>query len=158
MRTGRPVVAIEERWRAKYTVVESGCWEWTSSIDSRGYGMIKHKNGKQIKAHRFSWMLHRGEIPKGIFVLHKCDNRKCVNPDHLFLGTHQDNMDDMVIKHRSATNKGKANGAAKLTEADIIGIRNALGNYLTQSYIGKVYGVSQTQISHINLRKQWGHI
>ena len=155
MRTGRPPVPIEERWRTKFKISENGCWNWTSSKDLAGYGMIKHKNGKQIKAHRFSWMLYKGEIPDNLFVLHRCDNRLCVNPEHLFLGTHQDNMDDMVAKGRLPAHRGENNGFAKLTASQVIKIRS---DGRSQSKIAADYGIAQTQVSHIKLRKQWTHI
>lgn len=81
------------------------CWEWQRSLNNGGYGR-SHFNGKQIKAHRLSFLLTHHEIPEGMLVLHKCDNPKCVNPDHLFLGTHYDNMQDMKAKGR-ARNQGR---------------------------------------------------
>lgn len=76
-----------------------GCWKWTQLSDKHGYGIISH-NGSNLFAHRVSWMIHKGEIPKGMSVLHHCDNPNCVNPDHLFLGTQNDNMQDMITKGR----------------------------------------------------------
>lgn len=76
------------------------CWIWTAAIRGKsGYGCLKYRN-KIIDAHRVSWMIHYGEIPKGLCVCHHCDNRKCVNPNHLFLGSHKDNMQDCSLKGR----------------------------------------------------------
>jgi|688.fasta_scaffold1124452_1 hypothetical protein len=84
------------------------CWEWQGSLNIKGYGKFhaRNKNNKIYATHRLSWILNNGEIIDNLHVLHKCDNRKCCNPDHLFLGTHRDNMDDMV-------NKGRSNGFDK---------------------------------------------
>lgn len=79
--------------------LKSGCWQWKGSSNKDGYGTTRYM-GKSIMAHRLSFLLHGGEIPDGMCVLHSCDNPPCVNPDHLFLGTHQDNMDDMARKGR----------------------------------------------------------
>ena len=76
-----------------------GCWEWIGTITNEGYGVFGVEGGFS-SAHRFSWKIHYGDIPDGLLVLHKCDNRKCVNPEHLFLGTHQDNMRDKIAKGR----------------------------------------------------------
>lgn len=92
-------LTIHERFSAKYIpVTESGCWLWTASLrHGTGYGQMHYlRNFKPELAHRISWMLHRGPIPPEMYVLHQCDVRCCVNPEHLYIGTPQDNIDDMV--------------------------------------------------------------
>ena len=96
----RTMKTLEERfWEKVNKTID--CWEWIGAIDRHGYGKFSIKYKKYI-AHRISWELHNGKIPKGICVLHRCDNRKCMNPEHLWLGTQQDNSDDMIRKGRSA--------------------------------------------------------
>lgn len=94
---------MTERFWAK--VDTSGdCWEWTAGVDTMGYGALRvpgpRTSNKKIRASRYSWMLHNGTIPSGKHVLHTCDNRRCVNPKHLWLGSHSDNMKDMAAKGR----------------------------------------------------------
>lgn len=91
----------EAFWR--FVCKSDACWEWTASIGSHGYGQLTYLQQKYT-AHRLSWELHRGPIPDGLFVLHKCDNRRCVKPDHLFLGTQRENLEDMTRKGRRAVN------------------------------------------------------
>lgn len=82
----------------------SGCWEWTGYLDEKGYGQC-WSNGRSDRAHRVAFKDKNGEIPEGTEVCHKCDNRKCVRPDHLFVGTHRDNILDMFSKNRSWQSK-----------------------------------------------------
>ena len=128
------------------------CWIWTAAQGPNGYGEFNHQK-KHMQAHRVSWALHFGAIPAGLRVLHRCDNRLCVRPDHLFLGTAKDNTTDMLQKEREA--RGKMLPQAKLTAADIPIIR-------TSSDSGDVlaarYGVSKSTISMIRHRKVWKHI
>jgi len=86
-----------------------GCWQWIAASRGNGYGCMK-VNRKVIDAHRLSWEIHFGKIPDGLLVCHTCDNKKCVNPAHLFLGTHSDNMQDCLKKGRLVTPKGDGIG------------------------------------------------
>lgn len=142
----------------------SGCWLWTGGTNGRGYGKItvgRRPDGSKFGAyaHRASWELHCGPIPKGMFILHRCDNPSCVNPEHLFLGTPADNVHDMLAKGRQAAmplpRRGETNNKAKITEADVIAIRATRDN---QDAVAAAYGVSQTVISNVRLRKSWTHV
>lgn len=140
-----------ERFHKKYVINVSGCWIWTAGTRPNGKGVPypRHHcdNGKSIGAHRFSYALVNGAIPDGAYVCHKCDTPLCVNPDHLFIGTHDDNMRDMVQKGRSYTGRGEnKKGLAKLTDQQAEQIRTMKA---PQSAIAKLFGVSQKTISRI---------
>lgn len=125
------------------------CWEWTFRLSVKGYGQIHYK-GRTRMCHRVSYEDKYGEIPKGIFCLHKCDNRKCVNPNHLFLGTHKDNMIDMKNKNRQS--KEVRHYRYKLIESklDEDKIRQIKEKYksgsITQRALAKEYNISQSII------------
>lgn len=98
--TRRP---LKDRLLEKYVPAEDGCWNWTGTKNINGYGMINPggRSHTKVFAHRASWEIHNDkEIPKGMVVMHSCDNRKCINPDHLAVGTQSDNLLDMSIKGR----------------------------------------------------------
>lgn len=131
------------------------CWPWTSSIVGRcGYGKIT-VDGKSERAHRLVYVLANGPIPGGKFVCHRCDNRLCVNPRHLFLGTNADNMADMVRKGRGRGGRGEKHGASKLRAADIPSIRMDTRSYAA---IGRDYGVGRTAIASVKLGETWRHV
>lgn len=114
---------VEDRFFEKIVWGMSPCWYWCGTIHKLGYGLFSAMG--ESKAHRVSWILHNGPIPDGLMVLHKCDVRCCVRPDHLFLGTQTDNMRDMMVKGRGKTNPqyGEDNHFSKLTTADVAEMR-----------------------------------
>ena len=132
----------------------SGCWLWTSTTYRNGYGMF-FINGKLVGAHRASWMLYRGEIPLGVNVLHRCDTPSCVNPDHLFIGSRSDNIQDSITKGRFHAAKGENSGRAKLTEDDVIKIRESKK---TQRSVAKEFGISPTHVWYLRNGHYWRHI
>lgn len=140
-----------ERLVAKTQSCSNGCIEYTGALMNKGYGDIYNTAKKRYeRVHRIIWEHHYGPIPKGLFICHRCDNRKCVNINHLFMGTHQDNMDDMVSKNRQA--KGIQSGPGKLCEDDIHRIRSDIRKYYE---IAKDYDVCRSMIGRIKLRKTW---
>lgn len=138
-----------------YMVSESGCWIWTRSTIAAGYGQVR-RCGTTKRVHRVSYEQHVGPIPAGMCVLHRCDVRACLNPDHLFLGTRADNSADMVAKGRHA--RGSARPSAKLAEADIPRIRRAYAGGERQKSIASRYGVDPSTISLITSGVTWSHI
>lgn len=137
------------------------CWEWTASKRD-GYGLFQSIARKSAgNAHRVAWVLAYGDIPKGSLVLHKCDNRSCVKPSHLFLGTYQDNMDDRNKKGRQA--RGERNAHARLTADQVTTIRLLRndGRYIgwgKRIDIAERFGVSVHTISSIWAMRSWRHI
>jgi hypothetical protein len=135
---------------------EDECWEWIASRDSCNYGMFypkDHSNG--VKASRYSYQLRYGDIPKGLYVLHKCDNPPCVNPKHLFIGTQTDNMQDMISKGRLYDRRGEKNSKVKLTEEDVRTVKLLRKNGMTYKSIAKSLKVSEGCINHILNGRHW---
>jgi len=132
----------------------STCHWWVAALDTYGYGQILI-DGTAQRTHRVCYQLYRGPIPNELQVLHTCDNRSCVNPDHLFLGTNQDNVDDKVKKGRQSAMKGTKNPRAILSEDDVRQIR-ASDN--TQAELSLEYGVSQSSINNVVHRLSWKHV
>lgn len=136
----------------------SGCWLWTAACAGQmGYGQIKlPKQRKQEYAHRAAYMIYHGEIPVGMQVCHRCDNPKCVNPDHLFIGTSHDNHLDMKAKGRHLY--GEKNLMAKLNLEQVTKIHEMLKIGIPQKRIAMAYGVSSITISRIKRHLRWKHI
>jgi hypothetical protein len=138
---------------------ENECWNWIGAKSGYRYGSFSIHSYTQIKAHRLSWLIHFGDIPKGMLVCHKCDNSLCVNPKHLFLGTTTDNMRDMTRKGRHANMAGEHNPRAKLCNEDIIEIKEKYeSGKFKQKELANLYGIVQTGISCIILGKTWKNV
>jgi hypothetical protein len=145
-------------------VVTDGCWQWKGPAGPNGYASF-HLHGS-TSAHRAAWILFRGPIPSGMFVCHGCDNRTCANPNHLWLGTHADNMADMVQKGRHDRTKcepknrarGERQGSAKITEPIVREMRTLFASGAQQKDIAKKFGVSIPTVSAACTKRTWAHV
>lgn len=174
-----PLHIFQRKFEDCYNPDENGCWIWNKSLNKPGYGQF-YFNGKYYGAHRASWMIYRGPIPDGLWILHRCDVRACVNPNHLFLGTNQDNILDAVSKGRhgsqvkpwrlprdedhysrlnpGALARGSRVATAILSESDVTIIKKRLSCGESGVIIGRDYGVGRHVISFIKCEKTWRHV
>ena len=150
---------MDRFWSNINKETEKGCWEWTGGLNFSGYGRIYYDK-KRVFAHRFSYELHYGKFDTNLVVMHICDNTKCVNPEHLRLGTQADNVYDMVNKNRHVKLKGSDNGFCKLNDEEVKEIKNYLKNYYYGMYreLGRKYNVKYNTISNIHQNITWKHI
>lgn len=140
---------IEEKFNKHVTKHDANkCWDWKGAICKDGYGKL-YDAGNWRRAHRISYKLFIGPIPEGFLVCHRCDNRICVNPAHLFIGTDEDNMIDKVKKGRHSY---------KLFEKDILEIRKRCSEGGVKTELAKEFGVTAGYIGHIAHRRLWKHI
>jgi len=147
--TNKPLIQrFNEKW---FPEPFSGCWLWTAATSPIGYGEFRLK--RMIPAHRAAWILFKGPIPNEMDVLHKCDVRSCVNPDHLFLGTHQENMKDRDAKGRKAI--GEKNGKSKVTRAQVLEIRSSPE---TIKKLASRFNLGISTVGHIKNRTRWNWV
>lgn len=141
----------------KSVIKSENCWDWKGVSHHSGYCHMNY-DGKDMGIHRVSWLLYHGNIPHGINILHKCDNRRCSNPDHLFLGTSKDNHDDMVNKGRKNSPSGENHHNSKLTSEKVKKIKELLILGVTSSRICRDFNMSKGAIEGIKLGKTWKHV
>lgn len=154
---GPPRRSIKERfWERVIRANEADCWTWTGAIKGFGYGHMLVA-GRMQSAHRISYEMHVGPIPPRMFVCHRCDNPRCVNPAHLFLGNNQDNVRDMLTKgrHYAPGAKGERNGHAKLDEASVRAIRSSTER---NAALAARHNVSIITVQRIKRGSAWAHI
>jgi hypothetical protein len=143
-------------WSKVQRADAKACWLWTGHVSDRGYGIFWLPLGpdaQRVRAHRFAWIASRGDIPDGLEVCHRCDVTRCVNPDHLFLGTRLDNHLDSVRKGRK-----RAWGLQKLNAAQVHDIRARAATGELHRLIAADYGVSRNTVSQIATRTTWAHL
>lgn len=146
---------MKSNYKIGFTVNEAGCWICGLPVNSAGYPTTK-ANGKITTAHRYVYETTFGEIPKGLIVRHKCDEKRCINPAHLELGSYQDNVTDRVERGRSAV--GSKNGKAKLTEDQAKQIKGLLKCDFTISELSRNFGVDRRTIRDIRDGVTWLHV
>ena len=150
----RPRIPISEKIANKVAKIpEAGCWIWLGAITNHGYGRMTLGRKTHIAAHRASYELKNGPIPDGMLALHHCDIKWCVNPDHIFLGTQQNNMDDKVCKNRQAN--GVKHGMSKLTEEQA---KEAKFGNVKPTELAKKFNCSATMIRQIRSGLYWKHL
>lgn len=156
--TDAPTGTVLERFESQFIrIPESGCWVWTGSNKNKfGHGAFKlgNRKSKVLYAHRMAWELYVGPIPLGLMVLHRCDCPCCVNPHHLFLGTHSDNMNDMVSKGRNI--KGSSSPQAKINESIALKIKSMRGTPTKE--IAFIFGISRQSVADIIYGRTWKHV
>lgn len=135
----------------------SGCWEWHGPVNWKGYGTMSF-DGKKQRAHRVSYQLLCGPVDGNTLVLHRCDNRRCVNPTHLFAGTAADNSRDMVGKGRDADHRGERNERAKLTSQMVLRIRAEVATGRRVTEVARELGLHHSTVSDAVRGKNWSHV
>lgn len=153
----RRLQTIEARLN-KYIDKSSDCWLWTQDVYKYGYGKLSIGKGKQVRVHRYMYQKYKGNIPESLSVLHKCDNPRCCNPEHLFLGNQKDNMSDAKEKgrigYRTFFGEDHSNSKITLDIAEKIREMYKTGNFY-QRELGEMFGIKQATVSRIILNQAW---
>lgn len=149
------ITVTDRLWAKVEKLPGDGCWEWQAAGDGRGYGHMRI-NQRSEKAYRVSFALVNGPIPKGMEVCHACDNKKCVRPDHLFLGTHHENMLD--AKAKGIMHPGSRNGMAKLGDAQVLDLLERATQGVRLRVEAERLGVSKECVRDIIYGRRWGHL
>jgi len=139
----------------------NGCWEWQGKLNNSGYGCYTKRINKEkteVRAHRRSYEIFKGEIPEGMLVCHTCDNPSCCNPDHLWLGTPKENTQDCIKKGRFLNAKKRAVSAGKMTEETVIEIRRLHTEGMKSKDLEEKFNISQSNVSSIVNYKIWKHV
>lgn len=147
----------ERRFWSKAVIAPNGCWMWIAGANGRGYGSFTLKD-RQVPAHRLAWMYLNGPMPKGMYACHRCDTPPCVNPDHLFAGTHADNMMDMRMKGRAASGATVGAGRTKLVPDQVREIRLRLGRGDQPVAVARDFGVTRQCIYVIAKGITWPQV
>lgn len=134
------------------------CWLWERQTNRLGYGTIGRGPAKHDRAHRVSWEIHNGPIPDGMHVLHSCDVRACVNPAHLRLGTHAENMADRSSRGRVNAARGERCALSKLTEGQVLEIRRRRAAGERQIALAREFGINRSLVWQIVTRRIWRHV
>jgi hypothetical protein len=144
--------SVAHRLLSNVTYTYSGCWEWSGSVDNHGYGQMC-ANGKHARTHVLSFVVHKSQPTGGLCVMHTCDNRRCLNPEHLTLGTRQRNLEDMRQKGRGL--KGRMHSMAKLSDEAVLAIR---ASERTNKDLARTYDVDPSVISRVRNLEAWKHV
>lgn len=152
-----PRISIEQRLK-NYVETKNGCWNFLGNKDKDGYGVFGYGRGTQLRAHRASFQFHKKTSIDGFLVCHSCDNPSCINPNHLFLGNAKDNTQDMIKKGRRANLIGSNHPLSKLSDIDVICIKQQrlLGKNLKD--IANQFGITFQTVSEICKGKTWKHL
>ncbi len=149
-------VQIAKFWKFVNKKGNDECWEWAGRYCTRGYGVLSIKSADRL-AHRISYRIAYGHLPTEMLVCHRCDNPKCVRPDHLFLGTSLDNVRDAINKGRACL-LGEESAASKIKTSDVLKIRQMAKDGIPCAVIAKSFPINDSQVLNIFHRRSWPHI
>jgi len=156
-----PVQDEKTRFESKVSVDDNGCWEWEGCYKKERYGAFRLASGKTTSAHRAAYQIFKGPIPEGMCILHACDNRWCVSPAHLRVGTLAENTQEAIQRGRLKNpprHEGKTHPRARLTEEQVLEIRDLVDQGWRQTDIARAYGTPDSNVNKISKREAWSHL